>query len=175
MLAQWFVRNLGFSVGTRTQFEGRGGQIWGYFILVFVLSGVLNFIPVVGFLISQLIGIRINLAIIRWFFRNLRLGPGGFLDFTGSYWPLVGWNVLLLVSFLSIIGWAWVLAALARWYCRNIYLDGVQVAFVGDGWGFLWRGFIALLGSILIITIPWLAVWYVRWVVRNVVIQRVTA
>ena len=132
-LARWFVRSLQFSDGTHAQFEGRGGQIWGYFILLFVLNVVLNvvlnLIPFFGFLVFQLIAIRINLAIIRWFFQNLELEPGGFLDFTGSYWPLVGWDLLLLVSFFSIIGWAWVLAALARWYCRNIYLEGFQVAF----------------------------------------------
>ena len=174
-LAQWFVHNLAFSDGTRAQFEGRGGQIWGYFILIFAISVVLNFVPVIGLVISQLIGVRINLAIIRWFFQNLQLEPGGFLEFTGSYWPLVGWNLLLVVSFLSIIGWAWVLAALTRWYCRNIYLEGVQVTFLGNGWGFLWRGTVAVLVSMLIITIPWMAVWYLRWIVSNVVIQRVAA
>ena len=96
----------------------------------------------------------------------------GNLRFDGTYWPLLGWDLLLGLSFFSIIGWAWVMSAIMRWICRNIYMGRDQVVFVGSGWGFLWRGFVAMLGSILIITIPWLWVWYIRWIARNIVILR---
>jgi len=38
---RWFFRNLVFSDGTQASFEGRGGQVWFYF----VIAAVLGFLP----------------------------------------------------------------------------------------------------------------------------------
>ena len=42
------------------------------------------------------------------------------IAFNGSALGYVGWQVLLYVSFITIIGWAWVVTAWMRWICRNI-------------------------------------------------------
>ena len=173
-LARWYVRNLSFSDGTRAHFSGTGGQIW-WVILLIILILMLNFIPVVGFIIALFGSYWINLLIYRWFFRNIVLSTGEALTFVGGYWPFLGYNLLLAISILSIIGWAWVATAFMRWVCRNISIPGQELVFVGKGWDALWRGIVAILGSLLIITISWLMVWYLRWIMRNVIWLRSAA
>src|SRR5581483_3088180 len=49
--------------------------------------------------------------LIRWQVANIASNgqPLG-LSFSGSFWVYFGWNLLLAVSFITIIGWAWVYA-----------------------------------------------------------------
>ena len=170
LLSGWYANNLAFSDGRTATFTGRGSQIWGYFILMFVLAILLAWIPVIGNIIYLLLSLRIQLAVVRWFFSHMQLSTGHNLRFEGDYWPFVGWYLLWFVSFITIIGWAWVSSGGMRWLCRNVDLGQEHLEFVGSGVEFLWRGIIALLGSILIITIPWLAVWYIRWITSNILI-----
>ncbi len=170
-LARWYVRNLSFSDGTHSHFEGRGGDIWYYFLL----PALVQFIPFLGFLMAPFVTIWVYLVILRWFFENTGEDRAGNLRFDGTYWPLFGWYFLWVFSFLSIIGWAWVQSAMMRWICRNIYAGQDKVEFVASGWDFLWRGFALLGGSILIITIPYIWAWYIRWFTRSIVIQRAAA
>ena len=79
--------------------------------------------------------------------------------------------MLLVLSIITIIGWAWVLATIARWVCRNLTIGSREVVFVGNGWGFLWRGIAAILGSVPIVTIPWVWLWFIRWLTRSFVIE----
>ena len=109
ILAGWYVKNLAFSDGRTANFTGRGSQIWGYFILMIVLGILLSLIPIIGNIIAWLLSLRIQLAITRWFFSHIHLSAGKNLRFEGSYWPFFGWNFLWTVSFITIIGWAWVL------------------------------------------------------------------
>ena len=41
-------------------------------------------------------------------------------SFEGSLVGYIGWYLLLMISFVTIIGWAWVTTAWMRWNCRNI-------------------------------------------------------
>ena len=169
LLSGWYVNNLAFSDGRTATFTGRGSQIW-YYILIFLLLIFTNLIPFFGTIIGWLLSLRIELAIVRWFFSHIHLSTGHNLLFKGGYWPFIGWNFLWAVSFLTIIGWAWVASAGMRWLCRNVDMGQEHLEFVGSGVEFLWRGIVAVLGSILIVTIPWLAVWYIRWITRNILI-----
>ena len=81
-LYRWFVRNLSFSDGTNASFEGRDGQVWGYF----VIGMLLGFVPQlsravedpaaslfisIGLPILLLpISAAIWLRIVRWFFSS---------------------------------------------------------------------------------------------------------
>jgi hypothetical protein len=182
-LYRWFVRNLVFSDGTKASFEGRGGEIWLYFVIAAVLSFLPQFsqvfpedqqltVLVIFILLSIPINVAIGLKIFRWFISKIRLSCGTPLSFDGSYGGFLGWTVVLYLSFLTIIGWAWVGVAMLRWICRNIKGGEHELVFVGSGWGFLWRYVLMALGSIFIIPIPWLAVWLTRWFVRNSEIHR---
>ena len=174
-VTRWFVANIRSSDGTEAQFGGSGGQIWWYFPLLVFVTIPLSFIPFVGSILALLFASWIYLRIFRWFFEEIRQSNGVRLEFTGGYWPFLGWYLLSAISIYSIIGWAWVWAAWMRWMCRNISMGRKRVVFEGNGWDFLWRGILVLLGSIPIITYPWMAVWFTRWLIRNVVIQPVEA
>jgi hypothetical protein len=177
------VRNLVFSDGTKASFEGRGGEIWFYF----VIAAVLGFLPQLSNLLpeDQQLGavlaivlvlvplsVAIWLKILRWIFSSIRLSCGTTLSFEGSYGGYLGWTALLFVSFFTIIGWAWVGIAMLRWIYRNVKGGEHQVVFVGSGWGFLWRYFLMALGCIFIIPIPWLVLWLTRWFIRHTEIHR---
>jgi hypothetical protein len=78
---------------------------------------------------------------IRWLIANLASNgqPLG-LSFSGSVWGYLGWNILFVLSIITIIGWAWVFAAQARWICRHIEGTRRQVVYKGSGLENLWRG-----------------------------------
>ena len=170
VLSGWYVNNLAFSDGRTANFTGRGSQIW-YYIFLYILVIFISVIPVIGSIVSWLLSVRIELAVVRWFFSHIELSTGQTLRFDGGYWPFFLWNLLWSVSFITIFGWAWVASAGMRWLCQNVDIGQENLVFVGSGLNFLWRGIIVVLGSIFIITIPWLAVWYLRWITSNILIQ----
>ena len=174
-ISRWLVHSVTLDDGATVEFHGRGSQIWGYYILMFFIQAVSNFIPGLGGVIAWLVNSRIQLAIWQWFFREVHMSDRGTLVFTGQYWPYVGWSFILLISIFSIVGWAWVMAAYLRWVYRNIDIGGDQVVFWGTGLEILWRGIVTVLVSILIITIPWMAVWYIQWFVSQTTIERTRA
>jgi hypothetical protein len=108
------------------------------------------------------------LVITRWVYANLtwpeRSAP---LQFTGSYLALLGWAALGSVSILSIVGWAWVYTAWARWMCRNVQGSTRQLVFTASGWSYLWRTVTFVLLSYVFVTMPWMLRWYVRWLVSR--------
>jgi hypothetical protein len=56
------------------------------------------------------------------------------LSFDGDSIELYGWLILGLLSLVLVFPLAWTLAAFARWFCRNLRLDGgTTVAFTGTG------------------------------------------
>ena len=53
--------------------------------------------------------------------------------------PYIGWSLLVGVSFVTIIGWAWAFKYFLHWICARI--EGVpRFAFNGGGFAILWRG-----------------------------------
>ena len=123
------------------------------------------------------IGIYVLLVIYRWIVAGIRLsdGPDLHFIFIGRYLPLLGWLLLYAVSYITIIGWAWVGTAFLRWFASKVEGDGVRFKFVGRGWGLLWRVFVASLLTIVIIPIPWVWTWVLRWLVRNTLMIKATA
>jgi len=182
-LYRWFVRNLSFSDGTKASFEGRGGEVWGYFVFGVLLGlipqlsravkdpGIAFFVSIGLTILLWPISAAVWLKITRWFFSSIRLSCGTKLSFKGNYGSYLGWGLLFGLSMFTIVGWAWVSVAILRWMCRNIEAEHKQLFFVGNGWGLLWRSFLAVLASILIIPIPWVVVWIVRWYARNMLIK----
>lgn len=133
LLSGWYVNNLAFSDGRTANFTGRGSQIW-YYIFLLLLTIFLNIIPLIGGILGWLVSMRIELALTRWFFGHIQLSTGQTLRFDGSYWPFVGWNLLWAVSFITIIGWAWVASAWMRWLCENVDIGQENLEFVGAAW-----------------------------------------
>ena len=61
------------------------------------------------------------------------------ITFNGSFLIYIGWHVLLGLSFITIVGWAWVAVAQSRWICRNIAGTHREILFKATGLEMLWR------------------------------------
>ena len=127
---------------------------------------------------SQIVGIAVDVVqlvlywlLIKWFMANLSSDgqPLG-LSFSGSFWGFLGFTLLGVVSFLTIIGWAWVYVAQLRWMCRHIEGTRREVVFNATGLEFLWRALVTALGSLLIIPIPWMYRWFTRWLASQTIL-----
>ena len=108
---------------------------------------------------------------IKWFVANLASNeqPLG-LNFSGSFLGYLGWSILTAISFITIIGWAWVYVAWMRWFCRNLQGTRREVVFIGTGLEFLWRALVAGIASAFIIPIPWMYRWMGRWLASQTIL-----
>ncbi len=118
-----------------------------------------------------LVQIALYWLFIKWLIANLASGgqPLG-LGFSGSIWAFLGWTILAALSVITIIGWAWVYAAMTRWICRNIQGTRREIVFTGTGLEFLWRMIVAAIGSVFIIPIPWVYRWMWRWLASQTIL-----
>jgi hypothetical protein len=148
-------------------FTGQPGDIWYVFVatgLMLYAQGYDNrleliFIPVSAFL---------SWVLVRWLAGNLSSnGQRLPIAFNGSAVTFIGWQLLMYVSFITIIGWAWVVAAMMRWICRNIGGTRREVVFNGTGLEVLWRTIVLAISCAFIIPIPWMMRWYNRWYVSQ--------
>jgi hypothetical protein len=164
---RWLVDYVELPAGQRVSFVGKPEDVWWVFMLYALcgLSGLLHsflqlaVVPLTTFLL---------LLMTRWFFANLAWsGQKAALRFTGGYWALLGWTALFFVSVFSIVGWAWVATAWARWGCRNVQGSARQLVFNGSGWGYLWRTLVVAVTAIFLIPLPWTTRWLTRWLVSQ--------
>jgi uncharacterized protein DUF4339 len=165
---RWFIEHLRVPQRPDLGFTGKPGDIW----YVFVIQGLCAYAGLSDSWYPTLIVIPLEGVLswmtVRWIIANISSeGRQLPLNFEGSPWAYVGWYLLLYVSVITIIGWAWVMTAWMRWICRNV--DGTRrvIVFNADGWEILWRTVIAVLFAVLIIPIPWVTAWYYRWYVSQ--------
>ena len=174
-LYRWLFTKLRLSDGTTATFVGRGEDIWGWF----ALNAVVGLLPQTGRLISDkreqmivtnlisLLGIPIacyvGVIIARWAISSIRSTRGKRLTFTGTWGSYLGWTLLIYVSVLTIVGWAWATVAMINWLCRNIDAEGDEIVFTGTGPQVLWRIVVGSFACCLIIPIPWIAAWWYKW------------
>lgn len=189
-VCRWFCRNLRFTGGITATFPGRGGEIAGWWWLCLFTGGLKLFPIHVGIgtirvhptfdnwpaecaydALMFLIAAFATIQIVRWCVCGVHLSSVARLRFQGGYWALVGWYVLNSLMLLTIIGWAWSLAATYRWLARNARATDVELQFHGRGSQVLWRVVVTALLSVLIVPIPWAWLWYTRWLVASTSIQ----
>ncbi len=140
---------------------------WIAGLVVLEIVAIVSGIRILGTLVS--IGsVVATWLFIRWQVANIASNgqPLG-LSFSGTVWAYIGYNLLLAISFITIIGWAWVYSAQARWSCRNVQGTRRAVAFNGTGLEILWRLIVVSLVSSLIIPIPWMFRWMMRWMLSQ--------
>jgi hypothetical protein len=169
---RWLISHLRVPAVPGPGFTGRPGDIWW----VFVLSGLCSYAGVphlhhhIHYLRFLIIFVEplLSWLILRWVVANLSSeGRPLAASFAGSVGGYIGWNILLYLSFVTIIGWAWMMTAFVRWICRNIVDATRTVSFQASGWQVLWRTLAFVLASCFIIPIPWMLHWYVRWYVSQ--------
>jgi GYF domain 2 len=174
---RWLVPHIQVPGRPNLSFTGQVGDIWW----VFVLLGICSYSGSIGHPALQLILIPLQAFLswmtIRWIVNNLASnGEKLPLHFGGSVAGYIGWYLLLMISFITIIGWAWVATAWMRWICRNVSNSHREVIFTGTGLEVLWRTIVFAIGSALIIPIPWVLRWFARWYTSKVsVVQPGTA
>jgi hypothetical protein len=167
-VATWFYRwifsRLYVPGRPNLAFTGQPIDIW----YVFIAIGILTYVGSADLHYLQYLSIPIQAVlswmVIRWIASNLSSnGQPLPIAFNGSALGYVGWQVLLYVSFITIIGWAWVVTAWMRWICRNIDGTNREVIFTGTGLEVLWRTIVFVIACIFIIPIPWVLAWFGRW------------
>jgi len=166
---QWFTSCVQVPGRPNLSFEGRAMTIVPWFFGAIVIDILLAAIAYesgsrgIGNL-GSLIQIVLYWLFLKWLIANLAsngrlLG----LSFSGSFWAYLGWSILVAISVITIIGWAWVLAAQVRWICRNIQGTRRQVVFKGTGLQYLWRTIVTFIACSFIIPIPWVVRWMLDW------------
>jgi uncharacterized membrane protein YjgN (DUF898 family) len=172
---RWFCRHLTFSDGSTADFSGNAGQILGWWGLLILVGWrrwdeILEYPAVLG-AVFWVAGMLLSVALIRWFVKHVELSSGTRFRFTGGLGEYIGWEVLFGLSVLTVIGWAWILAAMNRWMARHTESKTRALRFHGEGPQILWRTLATLLFSIPVVTIPWAFLWYTRWLVGNTTIE----
>lgn len=183
---KWFIEGLVLPGQQRASFAGKPMDIWYIFMLYafvamysgYILEYIFLYLPlfssVLAFssflltLIKLAIIVFLLLIILNWVVQNtVWEGQSGPLTFTGSYLGMLGWYVFTAISFITIIGWAWVMAAWLRWMCRHLEGGNRQLVFTAGGLDILWRTWLFALSCIVIIPIPWTLHWITTWYVSQ--------
>lgn len=173
---RWFIERLRVPQRPDLGFTGKPGDIW----YVFVIQGLCSYAGFRDASYLPLIVIPLQAFLswmtIRWIVANIvSQGRHLPLTFAGSPWTYLGWYLLLYVSVITIIGWAWVTTAWIRWICRNVTGTRRIILFDASGWQILWRTLVFALAAAFIIPIPWAMGWYARWYVSQFVLVERTA
>jgi hypothetical protein len=150
-------------------FNGQPMDIW------WALAGIGACTLIYGAINSNLVHLIAFLAlaylywvVLRWVVSNLSSnGQPLPITFNGNVLTFIGWHVLVALSFITIVGWAWVFVAQMRWICRNIGGTNREILFKATGLEILWRGLVLGIACIFIIPIPWMMSWYAKWMVSQ--------
>lgn len=112
-LYRFLCEHVSLPDGQRLHFAGRPGDIW-YILVGLAVLGWLHQVHHAGVSgAATLVTVFIMVPVLRWFCANVRTGDDKLrLSFTGEVLAYVGWNILFIVSFVTIIGWAWVAKAM---------------------------------------------------------------
>ena len=148
-------------------FTGQVGDIW-YVLIGLALLGYVGIVDNRIELIGVVLQAALSWMLMRWAFSHLSSnGQPLPIAFKGSVWGFIGFQVLMVVSFITVIGWAWVISFWLRWICRNIAGTQREVVFNGSGLDVLWRTIVFAIGCGFIIPIPWVIRWYTQWYVSQ--------
>jgi len=172
MYCRWIVSCTHVPARPNLTFAGQPVTIlWWYLgaivlIICLGLTGI-RYVNALTFLIQ----LGLYWLAIKWFLANIASNgqPLG-LGFSGSFWGYLGWNILAVLSTITIIGWAWVYTAQMRWVCRHIEGTRREVVFKATGLQYLWRSLVTALACAFIIPIPWALRWIMRWHASQIVL-----
>jgi hypothetical protein len=163
---RWITKRLRVPGRPDLAFTGQVGDIWYVLLTLGLCSYVCVRLPdnyVVQFIFIP-IDAFLSWIILRWLLGNLSsAGQRHPISFEGSAPGYLGWSLLLYLSFITIIGWAWVITAWMRWICRKISGTRREVTFDASGSAVLWRTLLFAIGCAFLIPAPWVLCWYATW------------
>jgi hypothetical protein len=160
---RWLFPRMHIPQRPNLAFTGQVGDIW-YVFIAMGLVGCLGYIDSTLQLLGLPIQAILSWMLVRWVVANISSnGQRIPMNFTGSVWGFVGWQILAFLAVFTIIGWAWVMAAWARWLCRHVSGTRREMIFTATGLQLLWRTLVFGIGCCFIIPIPWLLRWYFTW------------
>lgn len=164
----WIVSRIHVPQRGYLGFSGKPLDIWYVFVGLALMTYVgLAGIPYLEYLLFP-VQAYLSWMTVRWVTANITSeGRPLQISFDGSPWIYIGWYLLMAVSFITIIGWAWVITAWMRWICANISGTRRAISFNATGLEVLWRTLVFSIGCVLIIPIPWVMGWYTRWYVSQ--------
>jgi hypothetical protein len=165
---RWVVSRIQVPGRPNLRFNGQVGDIWYVFVLLGLLCHTGWTDSTLVEIISVVVQPFLSWMIVRWILGNLSSnGQPLPIAFNGSAAGYIGWDVLLNVSIVTIIGWAWVFTAWMRWIGRNIGGTHREIVFNASGLDLLWRSIVFAIGFALLIPIPWIWRWYTEWFVSQ--------
>lgn len=161
---RWMIARLRVPGRPDLAFTGQVSDIW----YVFVAMGLLMDAAFIDIPYLQYLDVPIQALLswmtLRWIAANFSSqGRPLPITFDGSLLAFIGWYLLLCISAITIIGWAWVITAMSRWICRNISGTRRAIVFTSTGLAMLGRTLLFVLGCMLLLPIPWVARWYTQW------------
>jgi hypothetical protein len=175
---KWLCERVTLPDGRPLKFAGQPGDIWWLFVAwsVAIWIGQFPYGAADQFHYGELVTLPLSwilgVLLLKWICAKLGTEDAGLrLSFEGGYLPYIGWNLLLMISVITIIGWAWVAKYMMQWICRNVR-GTVEFEFTATGLSILWRTVVFVLLSILLIPIPWLMRWYARWMISQLSVAK---
>lgn len=186
---RWATRNTILPSGMRVSFAGTAGQAYGFFVASIALAilkrldltKALGDTPALVFTVAVLwtLGLLVGqglvyLAQFKWVLDNLVFTPSTRVSFKGRVLPYIGWTILTVLAFFTVVGWAWATTAFLRWQMRNTDMPGHRLRFRGKGLDLLWRGIVAFCGCLVILPIPWIIGWLGSWMANNTEMESLT-
>ncbi len=170
---RWMCERVALPDGRRLTFAGQPGDIWYVFVVMSlsIWAGRIDYANLVIIPLSWILGI----LFLRWLCAKVGTEDGSLkLSFEGGFLPYIGWNLLLMVSVITIIGWAWVMKFMLQWICRNVH-GTASFEFTATGFSILWRTLVVGLLCALIIPIPWVMQWFTRWMISQISVVKADA
>jgi hypothetical protein len=178
---RWFARNLRVDPGVNVTFTGTPVEILGWLLLSVLISLIFSLlrkeqVPLTVLLPAAVAGgcfqMFIHYSILRWVVGKIELSSGPPLHFDGTFMGYIGYRILLGLSFITVIGWAWVLSSYYSWVVEHTRGEGVVLRCEVPALDVLGRTVAAILCFIPVVTIPWACMWYTRWLVGCMTITR---
>ena len=165
---RWAVPRLRVPDRPNLGFTGQVGDIWYVFVAMglIIYSGATD-VPYLQHMLAP-VQAFLSWMTLRWLAANVSSnGERLPIEFKGSPWVYIGWYLLMFLSFITIIGWAWVVTAWMRWICRYVSGTRREIVFNATGLETLWRTVVFGIGCALLIPIPWVMRWYTGWYVSQ--------
>ena len=166
----WIISRVHVPGRGQLGFTGKPLDIWYVFIGLALLTyaGRATNMPFLSDIVVLPLQAFLSWLLVRWVTANITAdGRPLQLSFGGSPWTYIGWHLLMALSFITIIGWAWVVVYWMRWNCANIVGTRRAISFNATGLEILWRTLVFAVGAAFIIPIPWVLSWYARWYVSQ--------